>query len=242
MSRAGHELDCERAVDAAAYVLGALDDPEARSYRAHLAECPRCRADVAQLQVAVDSLAVAVSPTSPAGDLRTRIMAPVHAEAEPLRAAGQRARHRAADSLAPRRTGRWLRLVVVLATALALGVGLVIGALVINTGSSASTEVIPAIVVAPGHHASAALRKVGSHLELVVVGMPAPPPGRIYEMWLERGTLAPEPTDVLFSVTRTGSGLVGVPSLRGADKVLVTDEPLGGSLKPTRTPVIVARV
>jgi hypothetical protein len=47
---------------------------------------------------------------------------------------------------------------------------------------------------------------------------------------------------VLFSVTRTGSGSVGVPYLRGVSKVLVTDEPLGGSLKPTREPVIVAKV
>ena len=62
-------------------------------------------------------------------------------------------------------------------------------------------------------------------------------------MWLEHGTAAPEPTDALFSVTRTGSGAVGVPGdLQGVSKVLVTDEPLGGSLKPTRTPVILGSI
>jgi Anti-sigma-K factor rskA len=241
VSLPGHELDCERVADAAAYVLWALDDLQAQSYRAHLAECPICRAEVAQLQIAVDSLAVGLPRVSPASDLRARVLAPVHAEAEPPQAAGDEARHEAAG-VTPGWTGRGTRLVGVLAAALALGVGLLIGALAINTGSNGPTETIPAIVVAPGHHASAVLRKAGSHLELVVVGMPAPPPGRIYEVWLERGALAPEPTDVLFSVTRTGSGSVGVPNLRGANRVLVTDEPLGGSLKPTRTPVIVAKV
>ena len=121
--------------------------------------------------------------------------------------------------------------------------GLLIGALAFKGEPSERTEVIPAAVVAPGSHATAELRKVGSHLELVVVGMPAPPPGRIYEVWLEHGTAAPEPTDALFSVTRTGSGAVGVPGdLQGVSKVLVTDEPLGGSLKPTRTPVILGSI
>jgi hypothetical protein len=73
--------------------------------------------------------------------------------------------------------------------------------------------------------------------------MPAPPLGRIYEVWLERGSRPPEPTDALFSVTGEGNGTAGVPSdLRGVSKVLVTAEPLGGSLKPTRSPVIVASV
>jgi hypothetical protein len=71
--------------------------------------------------------------------------------------------------------------------------------------------------------------------------MPPPPPGRIYEIWLERGTQAPQPTDALFSVTSGGDGSADVPGdLRGVSKVLVTDEPLGGSAKPTRKPVIIA--
>jgi hypothetical protein len=60
----------------------------------------------------------------------------------------------------------------------------------------------------------------------------------IYEVWLSRGT-APEPTDALFGVTTHGSGAVAVPgSLHGVKEVLVTSEPLGGSLHPTSTPLI----
>jgi hypothetical protein len=230
--------DCERGLDAAAYVLAALEEAEAQTFREHLAECPLCREDVAHLQAVADALAFGVPRAEAPQGLRARTMAPVHAEAELLRAAGHEA-----DRVPPARP-RWRRsLVPALATALALGIGLMVGALAINTGSSAKAEVIRAVVVIPGHRASAELRKVGSQLQLVVDGMPAPPPGRIYEVWLERGTQAPAPTDALFSVTKTGRGSVGVPgNLRGVSDVLVTDEPLGGSLKPTRNPVIVAKV
>jgi hypothetical protein len=57
------------------------------------------------------------------------------------------------------------------------------------------------------------------------------------------GAQQPEPTDVLFSVTRSGHGTAAVPGgLQGISHVLVTDEPLGGSPKPTRKPIIVAKV
>ncbi len=238
------ETQCERAPDAAAYVLGALEMGEVEPFREHMAGCADCQVEVTQLQALADSLAVGVAPKLAPSGLRARIMSTVHAEAELLKAAGHEA-----DRPAPVRRGLRWRMAPALAAAASLGVGVLIGALAIDSGSSAShtqpiqttTQVVQATVLAPGHHATAELRKVGLHLELVVVGMPAPPPGRIYEVWLERGTQAPEPTDALFSVTHQGNGSVGVPgNASGVSKVLVTDEPLGGSLKPTRSPVIVA--
>jgi hypothetical protein len=72
----------------------------------------------------------------------------------------------------------------------------------------------------------------------MLAGMPQPPPGKIYEIWLSRGA-APQPTDALFGVTRHGRGAVAVPgSLRGVKEVLVTSEPLGGSTHPTSAPLI----
>jgi hypothetical protein len=231
------ELDCERRLDAAAYVLCALEEAEARAFDEHLDGCPICREEVAQLQSIADALAAGVPRVDAPQGLRARIMATVHAEAELLRAAGHEA-----DRVAPARPAR-RRLMPAFGATLALGAGVLIGALAINTGSSQRTEVIHAAVAIPGHRVTAELRKVGTHLQLVVEGMPAPPPGHIYEIWLEHGSEAPEPTDALFSVTKTGAGSVGVPGdLQGVSDVLVTAEPLGGSLKPTRTPVIVAKV
>jgi hypothetical protein len=241
MSASAHELSCPRLPDCAAYVLGALEEREARAHSVHLTECPVCRPEVSQLQLVADSLALGVPRVRASQSLHARVVGAVHAEAElrgaAAREAGGVARARVGGSSILR------RLAPALVGVLALGVGLAIGAFAISSGASEKTEVIRAIVVSPGHRATAELRKAGSHLELVVVGMPAPPPGRIYEVWLEHGPAAPEPTDALFSVTKTGSGAVGVPGdLQGVSKVLVTDEPLGGSLKPTRTPVIVGSI
>jgi anti-sigma factor RsiW len=239
VSGAEQELRCEHCVDVAAYVLGSLPDHETAPLLAHLQECAVCGAELAQLQAVADSLALGVVRKVAPQSLRARIMATVNAEAELLEAAG----HEADRPVRARPRWQW-RLAPALAATAALGVGLLIGALAINPGSGSQrvrTQVIRAIVVAPGHNARAELRKAGSHLQLVVLGLPAPPRGRIYEVWLERGTQAPEPTNALFSVTRRGNGEVGVPgNPSGVSKVLVTDEPLGGSDKPTRNPIIVA--
>jgi hypothetical protein len=87
------------------------------------------------------------------------------------------------------------------------------------------------------------LRVTGDRGELIAQGLPQPPAGRIYEMWVQRGKATPTPTGTLFSVTSRGSVAVGVPgSLNGVSAVMVTQEPAGGTLVPTSAPVIVARV
>jgi anti-sigma-K factor RskA len=231
---------CERCADAGAYVLGALDEHELEPFHEHLASCAECREEVAQLQGSADALALAVPHVEAPPEVRARLMSVVRGEAELLRAAGNEA------DRPPMRTSsiwRW-RMLPALAATCALVAGLLIGALALNTGSSQQTRVIQAQVLPPaGHGASAQLRKVGSRVELQVSGMPAPALGRIYEVWLKAGSKAPAPTDVLFSVTGQGDGTVGVPGdLQGVSKVMVTEEPAGGSLKPTRNPVIVASV
>lgn len=228
---------CDRIDDAAAYVLGALAESEIDTYRSHLAGCAACRDEVLHLQPVVDSLAVGVQTARAPVGLRARLMAVVHGEAELLRAAG-----RDADRPTRARARRFWLLPSFASTG-ALALGLLIGALVIGSGSSGRTRVIQATVAAPGTRANAALHQSGSRVVLELAGFPAPPRGRIYEVWLEHGTQPPRPTDVLFSVTLNGNGSVVVPGdLKGVTKVLVTDEPLGGSPHPTRNPVIVAPI
>jgi anti-sigma factor RsiW len=242
LGREPETLLCERAPDAAAYVLGALDAHEVEPFREHMEECAACRLELTRLQAVADSLAIGVTPKLAPASLQARIMGTAHAESELLSAAGHEADR-------PARTApRWrARPLPALAVAGALAVGLLIGALAINTGSTTTTatpqaQVVRAIVELPGAHATAELRRSGSQLQLVVVGMPAPPRGRIYEIWIvPRGAAAPQPTDALFSVTSGGDGSVDVPgNAQNLSEVLVTDEPLGGSLEPTRKPVIVA--
>jgi hypothetical protein len=75
----------------------------------------------------------------------------------------------------------------------------------------------------------------------VVARLPPPPAGRIYEVWLKRGSTSPAPTSALFSVTANGAAKVDVPgNLRGVSQILVTQEPDGGSRVSTQRALIVA--
>ncbi|MGH2967893.1 MAG: anti-sigma factor domain-containing protein, partial [Solirubrobacteraceae bacterium] len=94
---------------------------------------------------------------------------------------------------------------------------------------------------APG--AGAEVELDGGTATLVARGLPAPPAGRVYQVWLKRPGHAPEATSALFSPSRDGTATATVPGpLEGVAQVLVTDEPTGGSRVPTRDPVLVAQM
>jgi anti-sigma-K factor RskA len=231
------DSDCAERGQAPAYVLSALEQQEVDRYREHLDSCAACSADVARLQPVADSLATSVPHAVASQELRARVMASVRSEAELLHAAGA-----AADRPEPARP-RWrMRRPQFLVAAVAMGVGLLIGVAVIDTGSQApTTRVTSAQVASLPLGAKAVLRQTGSHAELVVSGVSQPPHGKIYELWLARSGAAPQPTSALFGVTRSGDASVNVPgNLDGVHQVMVTAEPLGGSKHPTSSPIIVA--
>jgi anti-sigma-K factor RskA len=236
MSSREQKLDCSHNVDAAPYVLGALEDDELRRYREHLSSCASCRAEVAGLQPVADELPASAPPAFASAALRERILATVRSEAELLRAAGHRADE--PPRLArPWRSRRFSPLTAGVAVALAAAAAAV--AIAIGLGSSTSERVTPAQVAASVPGARATLHQGGERTELVVSGMPQPARGRIYEVWLSSGPGDAQPTNALFGVTRRGSGAVSVPdSLHGVKEVLVTSEPLGGSSHPTSSPLI----
>jgi Anti-sigma-K factor rskA len=237
MSRSDNDPECEDRGQAAPYVLRALGRKEAEHYREHLEGCAACSAHVSSLQPVADSLPASVPRAIASQDLRERVMVTVRSEADLLKAAGA-----GADRPEPARA-RWrLRRPQLLATAAALGVGLLLGALVLDTGSQAPvTHVSTAQLASMPPGARAALRQVGAHAELVVSGASQPPPGEIYELWIARPGAAPQATSALFGVTHSGNASVNVPgNLTGVHQVMVTAEPLGGSAHPTSQPVIVA--
>jgi hypothetical protein len=235
------------AEDVGAYLLGALPDDERGGFEAHLESCPVCRREVDDLGVAADALPVSVPLVTPPAELKQRIMTVVRSEAELLAAAGARAdapEGAAARPAAPRDRRRWSlagllgRPAVALACALALLVaGGLAGALVAGGGDD--TRTVVAQTTARG--ADVRLEIGGDGARLVARNMPAPPPGRVYQVWLKRPGRDPEPTSVLWSTRKDGSAEAAVPgSLDGVDAVLVTDEPEGGSDVPSKAPVITA--
>lgn len=227
--------ECAQREQAAAYALGALEPQEADRYREHLGECSVCREQLTELQSVVHLLPVTASQVRASGVMRERVIAVVRSEAELLKAAGP-------DADRPARTQlRWRsRRLALLAAGTAAAAAVAVGALVGASGP-ANQRVIMAQVAASAPGGRAQVRESGGHAELVVADMPQPPAGRIYEVWLAPLNQAPEPSDALFSVTRSGSASVDVPGdLRAIQRILVTAEPLGGSREPTSPPIIIA--
>jgi anti-sigma-K factor RskA len=259
-------MSCEHRDDAGAWVLGALPDDERERFAAHLPGCEICTREVAELQMVADTLPLAAAPVAPPPELKERIMSVVRAEAAVMQAAGEAAdvvpdseppaapaRPDVAPAPAERRERQrkerraWWRLpslalrpipaAVAAAVLLAVGVG---GGVLLTGGDEART--VAAQVVAPSSPSARASLTVGDdRTTLRVRDFPAPPRGRVYQVWLKRPGRPPDPTTALFT-TRGGDATVEVPgSVEGVDQVLVTAEPDGGSRQPTRDPVIIAQ-
>ncbi|MHB8233605.1 MAG: anti-sigma factor [Solirubrobacteraceae bacterium] len=231
------DFDCPRLTDAAAYVLGSLEQDELDGYRQHLAACAQCRSEIAELQTVVDELPTTVSPAQASPELRERILAIVRAEAELLSAAGPEA-----DRPARAKRRRRPRNDFALGIGAAAAAGLAeLVAVLIAVGSSghAKLTVTPGEGLGTARTAQVSLHQRDGRAELVVSHMPQPAVGRIYEVWLSRGPHDAKPTNALFSVTGTGSGSVDVPNgLHGIREVMVTSEPAGGSMRPTTEPLL----
>jgi anti-sigma-K factor RskA len=230
--------ECPRSIDVAPYVLGALEQHELGGFREHLASCPRCRVEVAELQSVVNELAASVPAAGAPAGLSARVLRTVRSTAEVLNAAGHEADRPA--RLAPR--SRAWRLAPAGAAAAMLAVLVVVLLAVLGGSSTTSERVILGQSGGAARGALVSLHKRGGHAELLLAHMPQPGTGRIYEVWLVRGK-APSPTDALFGVSSAGASAVDIPgNLHGVKRVLVTSEPLGGSPAPTREPVVAVSI
>jgi anti-sigma factor RsiW len=242
------EQPCEWSNAAPAYLLSALPDQDARGFEAHLDGCDACSAQLTHLRPAVDALALSVERVDPPGDLRSRVMAQVKAEADLLRAAGpeadlpRRGRSRRRARLPQLRLSpAW----AAGAAALLVVAGGLGGVLVAGEDGAPSPRTVAAQVArnfAPSARAEVVVASDSATLRLS--GMPQPPRGHVYQVWLRQpGRLQPQPTNALFSVRADGTATVALPTRpREAREVLVTAEPAGGSARPTSQPVLAARL
>jgi anti-sigma-K factor RskA len=223
--------DHERWADCAgAYVLDAMAPDEREQFEAHLVACTICSGEVDELRPAAQALPMASPPIVPPQALKDRIMAEVEREAQLLAQAGAGAER--AEPTRPHRSRGWSllggwRLAPVAAALLIAGV---LAGMALN---GTDTRSIRADVKAPG--ASAQLQVAGEKATLVARNLPAPPSGRVYEVWvMPKGSDTPEPTNVLFVPRGDGSAEAAIPgSVSDTRQVLVTDEPSVGSNEPT---------
>lgn len=231
MSFEGHVADESQRELLAAYSLAALGEEDAASVRRHVAECEDCRSYLHWLQPAVDLLPASVEQLRPPERMRDAVLAEVNAEAEAARPREpERRRSRAG----------WRGLVLRPATGFAVVALLVAAVAGYEIGKPSepmrtSIEAHATGGTAPGT-VSASLERVDGSGTLVVDHLPRLPRGRVYEVWVQRdGAMSPESTFVLRS---DGSQEAAVRDLNGAQAVLVTQEPHGGSESPTTRPLL----
>ena len=203
--------DHERWADAAgAYVLGAMAAAEREEFESHLSTCAICREEVDELQPAAEALPMASPPMLPAAGAQ----GPHHGRG---RARGRAARARPArpptgprGGAPPRRgavpaLGGW-RLAPVAAALLIVGV--LAGPSLIGGGSAD----VPRSTARARARRS---RSTATSATLVAENLPAPPEGRVYEVWLraQGRRAAPQPTSVLFMPRGDGSAEAAIPGL-----------------------------
>jgi anti-sigma-K factor RskA len=223
--------------DLAAYLLGALEEHEARELEQHLEGCAHCRAERERLRLAADALPRSVLQVAPPPSLKESLMAEVEPESPAV--SRPRARRRLRELLPDlggmRPTLAWVSAAFLLAVGIATGWGIT------QLGGSEDSRVIRAQVDErriPSGSASLVIPEEGKDGAILRVnGMPSLVDNGVYQVWLERdGEVI---SQGLFSVSENGRGSAAVSDrLTDADAVLVTREAAGGARAPSEQPIL----
>jgi anti-sigma-K factor RskA len=211
--------------DLAAYMLGALEPHEGEELERHLETCEQCSERLRWLQPAAELLSESVERRDPPAQLRDRIMAEVRREADPQSAARPARR--------PSRPWRsWL-----LRPAIAVaGVGLIAagaaGYLIGGNGGDGTTT-----YEARHGGVTASLIRDGDDGTLELTGLTQLPSGKVYQAWVQDGRRVIPSS--LFAARADGTASAAIPhDLDGAERVMVTREPRGGSKRPTGSALV----
>jgi anti-sigma-K factor RskA len=194
-----------------AYALDALAADEAEAYEAHLAQCERCRDELADLRETVAALAFGAEAPPPPARLRASILDAVASEQ---------------SNVVPFPRRPWaFRLTAVAAAAAACAA---IGLGVWGAARGGHAEALHAVVVIGADR----------HATLTVSGLGRAPHGKTYEAWIIPHGQAARPAGLFAGGGTVVVHLRGrVPS--GA-VVAATVEPAGGVRAPTTQPVLSA--
>ncbi|PGH42547.1 anti-sigma factor [Micromonospora sp. WMMA1996] len=233
---------------AGAYVLDAVDDVERAAFTRHLENCESCALELAELRETVARLA---DPTwsVPPPTLRAAVLAEIRRTPQERPGRAGRAE--------PPRAGAWRRRVAVAAAAVLLagGAGAATWAAQEQRVRDARTEAgaardevgrIRAVLAAPDAVVRGATAPAGGRVTVVasasrdegvalLEGLAAPAPGRAYQLWLIEGATA---TSAGVLPSGQGAGTRLLVGVRGKGSFGVTEEPAGGSTRPSTTPLV----
>jgi hypothetical protein len=236
----GNDHD-RRLEEVAAFALGSLDADQLDEFREHLEGCKRCQDELRWLAPAVRALPETVEQQTPPPALKVRLMEEVRADvaAEAADARHEERRERAASHqglrewLAGINFGglTWKPLAGMAAVILVVAAG--VGYLVGNGGG---TNIHTWEAEQPGGIQAAVVRE-GDEGELRLTGLEQVEEGKTLEAWVQRGKTY-EPVKMLFKPDEEGNATAEIDDLQGAEAVLVTSEPAGGSKQPTSEPFV----
>jgi anti-sigma factor RsiW len=200
--------------DLAAYMLGALEPPEAAEYERHLEACEHCQGEMRWFEPALQSLPESVERQEPPPRLRQALIA--EARADVAQEQGRERRSLLPDRLRARFGTRGLQLATgfaVLAFAIAAVTGYEIG----KGGSGADNG--GRTVLSTSEH--------GIDVKMVREG----DGGTLHLAKLHQ--LVPD---------RKGQAETTIADMRGVDTVMVTEEPQGGSETPSGETIVTMSV
>ncbi len=206
----------------AAYVLDALDPSELELFEEHLAGCPRCREEIAELSSTAGLLAYGVPPVSPPPALRGRILDAARAER---------------PNVVPLRPRWTMPLAAAAAVAACATIGLSVWDVSLHDQLSGAQRQALLRIPVSGASGSVVVASGGAGA-LVLSNLVAAPPGKTYEAWVIEGR-AVAPAGLFRGGEATTIVSLAHPVPAGAT-VAVTVEPAGGSPAPTRKPFIVS--
>lgn len=237
---------------AAAYALNALDVHERQAFITHLADCASCRTETDEFEATAARMAAAAAQEPPAS-LKRQVMAGVdHARQLPPRLTGAGAPATIWTVL--RRRAAPLAVAASMAAAVSFAG---VAAWQHQEGresvrraaqSEQRLDEVSALLAAPDArpvHARAgngAVTTVVSSKRLnkaafTAAGLPAPAPGKTYQLWLDHdGTMRPAGL-----IHRDGTVILDGDTV-GASAVGLTLEPAGGSPRPTTAPLLLLRL
>ena len=217
--------------DLAAYLLGSLEDDERAAVEHHLEGCDTCREELRWLQPAIDLLPESVAQVEPPPPLRVRLLAEVGRDVPAPAPTAARPR-----TAAPRwRTlGFWLR------PATGFAVVALIAAAVVGYTLNDQSSSGPRTTTVTSHGVGslrATLNRSGDSGTLQLTGLDQARSGHVYEAWVQRAGQIH--ASGLFDARRNGTASLALEhQLGGADAVMVTVEPRGGSRQPTSPAVL----
>ena len=239
-----------------AYALDALEEFERRQFQAHLALCPDCCREVGELRATATKLGVAVS-RQPPRTLRRDVMAQVGVTRQDSPTAPP-----TAQTGSPPGTGRagWTVRLTAAVAALASAAAVAMGVVSVHIGQerdTARTQLaqmqaqytpVAQLMAAPdvrgdsgpGIRGGSAFVLASQQLDtavLLVSGLPTPPGGRTYQVWLI-GHGHPRSVGLISSGASAPAAPLRFGDLADAVKVGLSIEPAGGSPQPTTTPVV----